>query len=214
MMRSICLINPNTSAATTDLMVELARAAAAPGTSIFGRTARTGPPLIIDPHDLDVAARAVAALAAQIFSDGVIVAAFGDPGVDELRQSLGVPVVGIGEAAVRAAAAGGRQFSIVTTTPLLEGSIRAKVAAHGFASQLASIRISQQDPVSLTGDPVALQAVLHRLADRCVAEDGADAIVIGGGPLAAAARAIAHLADVPIIEPVPAAVAWLERLTA
>ncbi len=211
-MPSICLINPNTSVATTELMAGLARSMAAPGTSITGMTARSGAPLITDPAALREAALAVAALAEQISADGVVVAAFGDPGVVELQRLLSVPVIGIGEVAVREAAAGGRRFSIATTTPLLEGSIRANVAALGFAGQLASVRISRQDPASLTADPLELEAVLQSLVDRCIADDGADAIIIGGGPLSAAARAISDRVSIVIIEPVPVAVAWMERL--
>jgi allantoin racemase len=208
-MKRIHLINPNTSTATTALMVGLASAAAPAGFVIEGITARTGAPLITNPASLEVAAAAVDDLAAELTGDGVIVAAFGDPGADRLRRRLAVPVIGIGEAAVRAASAGGRRFSIVTTTPLLEASIRERVALLGFAEQLASIRITTQDPVALTADAAQLEAALQELVDRCVADDGAGAIIVGGGPLAAAARAIAGRTKAAIIEPVPAAVAWM-----
>jgi allantoin racemase len=122
-----------------------------------------------------------------------------------------VPVIGIGEAAFREAAVGGRRFSIATTTPLLEMSIRANVALLGFADQLASVRNSHQDPVALMRDPAALQAALSRLVERCIDDAEADAIIIGGGPLAAAARALSGATSVPIIEPVPAAVRWMCR---
>jgi allantoin racemase len=210
-MAHIHLVNPNTSAATTELMVGLARAAAPAGLAITGITARTGAALITDSASIDTAAAAVAALAPELTGDGVIVSAFGDPGADDLRRSLNVPVIGIGEASIRAAAAHGRRFSIVTTTPKLEPGIRARVAALGFADHLASIRITTQDPVALTADADRLETALQALVDRCVADDGAQAIIIGGGPLAAAAHAIAARASVAIIEPVPAAVAWMVR---
>jgi allantoin racemase len=210
-MARIHLINPNTSAATTELMIGLARAAAPAGLTITGITARTGASLITDRASLEIAAAAVAALAPKLTGDGVIVAAFGDPGADHLRQRLAVPVIGIGEASMRVAAAHGRRFSIVTTTPDLEPGIRARVAVHGLADRLASIRITTQDPVALTADADRLEAALQALVDRCVTDDGAEAIIIGGGPLSAAARAIATRTSVAIIEPVPAAVAWMAR---
>lgn len=208
-MIKIQIVNPNTSTATTDLMLEMARAAAPRGLSITGVTARQGAPLIVDGRGLDLSIAAVAALEPELISAGVIVAAFGDPGADLLRNRLKIPVVGIGEASIRAAHAGGRRFSIVTTTPLLEPAMRARVEKLGCATGLASIRISTDDPVRLTADPVALEQRLQALVDLCVAEDGADAVIIGGGPLARAARVIAQRTPAAIIEPVPAAVAWM-----
>ncbi len=56
------------------------------------------------------------------------------------------------------------------------------------------------------GDRQGLADALREACERAVRDLGAQALVIGGGPLAVAARAIAHSLPVPIIEPVPAAV--------
>ena len=210
-MRRVQLVNPNTSTATTAMMLERARAVAPAGLSLEGVTAPFGAALIIDPESLETAAAAVAALAPRLTGEGVIVAAFGDPGADRLAASLAVPVIGIGEAAIRAAARGGRRFAIVTTTPRLEAGIRALVDRLGLGGQLASVRITTQDPVALTPDAPRLEAALQALADECAQRDGAEAIVVGGGPLTAAARAIAGRSQVEIIEPVPAAVAAMAK---
>jgi allantoin racemase len=205
----IHFVNPNTSTATTALMLARARDVAPAGLIIDGLTVPAGVALITDRAGLAVAESQVVSLRPQLTGQGVIVAAFGDPGAVYLRAILKVPVIGIGEAAIRAAAAGGRRFSIVTTTPRLRPDIRARAIACGVEDCLASIRITEADPVALTNDPVRLEAALQDLVDRCIAEDGAEAIVIGGGPLAAAARAIAARTVVAIVEPVPAAVAWM-----
>ena len=54
--------------------------------------------------------------------------------------------------------------------------------------------------------PESLLDALARACDEAVRLDGAQALVIGGGPLARAARALRHRVAVPLIEPVPAAV--------
>jgi allantoin racemase len=210
-MTHVLLVNPNTSVSTTKLMLESARQAAPSGMQISDATARQGASLIVDPEGLAIAAAAVADLMPELSGDGIIVAAFGDPGVDVLRRALRVPVMGIGEAAMREAQAGGRRFSIVTTTPQLEASIRSHAAALGYAENLARIRTTVGDPIHLTADVQRLEAELLALVECTVAEDGAEAVIIGGGPLARAARAIAHQVHVPIIEPVPAAVTWMAR---
>jgi Asp/Glu/hydantoin racemase len=209
-MAHIQIINPNTSVATTTLMLEIARSCVPGQVALSGLTVTTGAQLIVDPDALAAAADAVLALEPMLSGDGVIVAAYGDPGADELRRRLRVPVVGIGEASLRAAAAKGR-FSIVTTTPRLEASIRARVAHLGLAGQLASIRISSGDPALLTADAGALETALEALVVQCRGIDGAEAVVIGGGPLSRAARAIAERSPVAIIEPLPAAVRWMLR---
>ena len=86
-----------------------------------GATAASGAQLIVNEDQLRVAALAVAAMAPALAatSDGVIVSAFGDTGVDELRTQLTQPVVGIAESAMREGGRGERCFSIITTTPEL-----------------------------------------------------------------------------------------------
>jgi len=205
-IRRIALINPNTSTATTARIAEIARAAAVPGIEIVGLTAPYGAPLITNPDEFSTAGDAVLSMPDAAFEgiSGVIVAAFGDPGADALGERLRVPVIGIAEASMRAAADVGR-FSVVTTISLLADRMRQRAAHLGLGSHLMSVRTTEGDPALLMADETALQAALAALIDIAVAEDGAEAIVIGGGPLAVAAQALAAYSPVPLIEPVPIA---------
>ena len=95
------LVNPNTNVATTERMVEIAREAAPPDAVIKGATAAFGVPLITEPSALAMAADAVEALVRSTDMrpfDGVIVAAFGDPGLDRIRALVPCRVTGIAEA--------------------------------------------------------------------------------------------------------------------
>lgn len=206
-MMRLLLVNPNTSAATTAAMVAIAREAAPEGVLIEGATAAFGAALITDEATLATAAEAVAALAATLDPrnwDGMIVAAFGDPGLAALRARLPLPVTGIGEAGMAEAAEGGRRFAVATTTPGLAAAI-GRMAA-GYGALFRGVRLTPGDPAALTADPAALQDALRRCCAEAVELDGAEAVVIGGGPLALAARALRPLLAVPIVEPVPAAV--------
>lgn len=208
----LLLANPNTSGATTAAMLAVAREAAPDGMAIEGVTAQTGSALIIDDSALALAAEAtVALLQPSTVQDhaGVIVAAFGDPGLDALRRSLGVPVTGIAEAAMAEAAAQGR-FVVVTTTPGLVDAIGRTAARYGHAGLFGGVRLTTGDPRILMQDPALLVAALAAACAAAV-HDGAAAIVIGGGPLATAARALRGHLPVPLVEPIPAAVrlaAW------
>lgn len=202
----IILVNPNTNAATTAAMVAIAREAAAGRAAIVGFTAPFGAPLITGPEALAVAAQAAAALAPRLAdADGVIVGAFGDPGLDALRAALRGPVTGLAEAGMAEAGAEGRRFAVVTTTPELRDHIAATAARHGHAD-FAGTWTTPGDPVALTADADALRAALAEACRLAIRQGGAKAVVIGGGPLAVAARALAGTLPVPLVEPVPAAV--------
>lgn len=215
-MQTIALVNPNTSTATTARMVDIAREAAAGRIEIAGLTARFGAALITSAAEIAVAREAVAALAGGIAGrySGVIVSAFGDPGLDDLRRALAVPVAGIGEAGLLEAAHDGRRFAIVTTTPGLVDAIDAMATRLGLAPVYGGVVLTSGDPVSLTADAARLEAALAAAIDRAIGERGAEAVVIGGGPLAVAARALARRFPVPVVEPIPAAVRWIERALA
>ena len=202
----IALVNPNTNAGTTAAMVSIAAEVAGAQARVEGHTARFGVPLITEPGAFDRAAKAVAALAPSLSAaDAVIVAAFSDPGLAALRAALDVPVTGIAEAGMAEAGVNGRPFAVVTTTPKLAPRIASTAARYGHL-RFAGTWTTDGDPTALTADAAALEVALAR-AIRCAADSGrVEAVVIGGGPLAMAARALSAAAPVPLVEPVPAAV--------
>lgn len=206
----ILLLNPNTSAATTARMVEIASLAAPPGLTVEGMTAPFGAPLITDPDALAIAAEAVAAALASMerMPDGVIIAAFGDPGLAAARASLPCPVMGIAEASMAQAARFGR-FGVATTTPHLADAIADMARAYGHADRFTGVRLTPGDPATLMADPAGLTQALALACRQCAGEDGAAAIIIGGGPLASAARQLRSDLAMPIIEPIPEAVGLL-----
>ncbi|MFD2238968.1 aspartate/glutamate racemase family protein [Aureimonas populi] len=216
-MTRLVLVNPNTSQASTDAMVAIGRQTGERDLSIEGVTAPFGAPLITDEDALDEAARAVLSLAPRLRRtpcDGVIVAAFGDPGLSRLRDILDVPVTGIAEAGMAAAAAGGRRFAVVTTTPGLIGVIEKAASRYGHAALFAGTFLTEGDPVALMAEPYALVNALEAACKAAIRQGDAQAIVIGGGPLAPAARALAPTLGVALIEPVPAAIRFAALRTA
>jgi allantoin racemase len=210
----ILLINPNTSRATTAQMVAIAEAAAPPGVAIVGATARRGPAMIVGAEQLASAAAEVVAmgLAPAKAVDGIIVSAFGDPGLAELRAASAVPAVGIAEAAMFEAAEGGRRFGVATVTPLLAEVIAERVREAGLADLYTGIRLTAGDPFTLTRDPTILIEALDQAARQCIDCDGAEAVIIGGGPLGQAAIALAPRFATSIVAPIPAAVRRLVGL--
>ncbi|MDQ8020949.1 MAG: aspartate/glutamate racemase family protein [Moraxellaceae bacterium] len=215
--RRIALINPNASAAVTAMMLGIARRAvpadAQGRLTLEGFSASEGPPLITDEAALADAAAAmparVTAIAAEGF-DGFIIAGFGDPGLLAVRQQLAQPVTGIAEAGMAEAASGGRRFAIVTTTTALHDSLIRTAHDYGHADALAAVRITPGDVHAVMNDPARMAEALLACCEQAVRLDGAEAIVLGGGPLASVAEGIGARIGVPLVEPVAAAVrlAW------
>ena len=201
----LLLINPNTSAATLAMMLDVARGLLPGSVEIAGVCAAFGPPMIVDAAALAAAATEVAGFGRLAGIDAVIVAAFGDPGVAALQAANAVPVIGIGAAAMQEAAATGRRFGIVTTTPGLAGAIEAQVTGLGLAGRFTGLRLTEGG-VALPADPAALIQALERAMRDCIDRDGAQAVIVGGGPLAQAAAALRHRFPAEIVEPVPAAI--------
>jgi Asp/Glu/hydantoin racemase len=206
-MARILLINPNTSERTTEMMLAVARPLLPPDMTLRGLGAASGVAMIVDEAGLAAGAAEVVRIgtAEALHSDAVIVAAFGDPGAGTLQAMLPIPVIGIGEAAIRDAAANGRRFGIATTTPLLVRSIETCVRRLGLGGMFTGVRVPGGDPLALAADPAAQEDALAAAATACIEEDGADSVIIGGGPLSATAARLRHRFGIAIVEPVPAA---------
>ena len=120
------------------MMVAIARSAAIDGFDVDGATATRAPQMIVTPDALDAASTEVLEIAQsnRHACDGIIVAAFGDPGLAGIKAAMKLPAVGIGKSSMRAAAENGRRFGVATTTPLLGAKIDALPDALGLRSLL------------------------------------------------------------------------------
>ena len=203
--RRVLLLNPNTSPAATGMMLAVARPLLPIGWTLEGTQAASGAAMIVDESALATAAAEVLRIGRDPVADAIIVAAFGDPGVVALQAARSGPVVGIAEAALREAAQNGRRFGIATTTPGLVAAIAARVEQLGRTAQCTGIRVSDLAPLILAADPARQDEALFHAATACIEQDGAAAVIIGGGPLSASAARLRQRCAIPIIEPVPAA---------
>ena len=209
-MKRILLVNPNTNAATTASMLAIARETAAGLLQIEAMTAPEGVPMITDALALQQASQVLTGLIPELRAqnwDGVITAAYGDPALQALREGLDCPVTGIGEASMLEAAGYGA-FAVVTTTPELAGSITAMAGWLGLGSLFGGVYLTRGDAVAVTDDPALLVERLEEACLRAVHEAGGGlaSLIIGGGPLAVAARVLVERVPVRLIEPVPASI--------
>lgn len=204
----ILLINPNGSHATSDMMQAIARKAATGRMAVAAATATRNPPMIINGAQLEASAEQVVEIGCNHDDEckGIVVSAFGDPGLAALRERVDVPVVGICEASMIEASQGGRRFGVATSTPDLTEAIAQRASDLGLAHLYTGIRCTPGDPIAVAGDELLLRQTLGDAVRECIELDGAEAVIIGGGPLGQAAEQLQPLFDTPVIAPIPCAI--------
>ncbi|XQU76330.1 Asp/Glu/hydantoin racemase [Cupriavidus sp. H18C2] len=213
---NILIVNPNISESVSDLIYAEAKRTASPDTHLTMATASFGVAYIETRFEALVGGYATACAAAERAGtfDGLIVAAFGDPGLAGIKELFDVPVVGMTEAALASACLLGQRFSIIAISHRIEAWYRECVAANGLASRLASIR-SLQSPLRDIGSVQQDHTrALEDMSLRAVREDGADVIIVAGAPLAGLARALQGKIPVPVVDGVSSAVRHCESLLA
>ena len=200
-MPRILLINPNTTEAVTALVAGHVRRLAGEEAEVVAVTGRFGARYISSRAAVAVAGHAALdALAEHVADcDAVYLACFGDPGLVALQEVSPVPVIGMAEASCRVAAAGGRRFGIVTGGVLWPAMLTEFVMLQGLAEHLAGIRAVAPTGGEIARDPERALAQLADACRACTAEDGAEAVILGGAGLAGLARRIQPDVPVPVI---------------
>jgi allantoin racemase len=209
----LLLINPNTTAAVTERLAAVGCGVADPETEIVALTAPRGFPYISARSEAQIAGVvAMEIIADHQGVDGAIIAAFGDPGLFAARELFDFPVVGMSEAAMLTACMLGGRFAIVTFTAALGPWFADCVLAHGMTDRCAGVRTLDGAFASLSDVQDEKEALLVELANKAVAEDGADVVILAGAPLAGLAARARTRIPVPIVDPIAAAVKQVETL--
>ena len=184
--------------------------------NVVGVTATTGPTMITTPQALDEAARhlpdVVCGAVDRHRPDVVVIGGFGDPGVDRLRDCLAIPVIGIGEAAVRDASRHGHRFGIATTTGDLVEQLSQLVRNIALSDLFTGVEVTTTEPLRLARLPDLSCHELAAAVEQARAH-GAEKVIIGGGPLSSAADYLEQLFPGVIVDPISAAARWAVQLT-
>jgi len=204
---TILVVNPNTSAEMTVAIDRMAREAAGARANVVTRRSLQGPHTIEGPLDaaLGVAGMLEVVGAYPDSFDAIVVACFGDPGVEALRLLVRVPVLGIGAAAFTQAAFIAPRFAIVTPTVGTPERYAAVSAALGLTQQFVG---TYQTPLAVadfeSGDPAVVD-ILAFHAQQAV-KDGADCLLFGCAGIADQIRDIEERVGVLCIPSVAAGV--------
>lgn len=199
-MSRLLLINPNTTTSVTEKVAAAARQAL-PGVDVTSATGRFGAAYISSRASFAVAGHAALDCLAQHGdgADTVLLACFGDPGLDALREVSPVPVIGLVEAACQEAGRNGRRYAIVTGGerwgPMLDEMIRIRGLQHG----LAHIKTVAPTGGQIAADPDGALAMLADTCRECITQHGAQAVILGGAGLLGLAARVEALIGQPVI---------------
>jgi len=210
----ILVVNPNTTESMTRKIASSARAAASGGTIVETVTSEMGPESVEGYYDEAFAVpgvvRAIAA-GEKNGIDGAVIACFDDTGLDAARSDVAIPVVGICEAALHLAAPLAHRLAIVTTLSRSIPPLEILVMRYGaaarctvHAAEVAVLALEERDSDAL--------ARIESQIQRALAEERAEAIILGCAGMADLAASLTRKFGVPVIDGVAAAVKLIEAL--
>ncbi|MBP2444861.1 aspartate/glutamate racemase family protein [Rhizobium leguminosarum] len=210
----ILIVNPNTTASMTEKAATAARAVAASGTEIIAATSRMGPVSIEGHYD---GALAIPGLLAELKErqaagyDAAVIACFDDTGLEAARSFADVPILGLCESAVVTAGFLAQRFTVVTTLERSRVLIDNLVRRYGMGDR-AKVRACDIPVLELEDAASGAVGKLRAEIERALAEDGAEAIVLGCAGMTDLARELQAIYGVPVVDGVAAAVKQAESL--
>lgn len=210
----ILIVNPNTTASMTEKAAAAARAVAASGTEIIAATSRMGPVSIEGHYD---GALAIPGLLSELRErqgegyDAAVIACFDDTGLEAARSFADVPILGLCESAVVTAGFLAQRFTVVTTLERSRVLIDNLVRRYGMGAR-ARVRASDIPVLELEDAASGAIGKLRAEIERALAEDGAEAIVLGCAGMTDLARELQEIYGVPVVDGVAAAVKQAEAL--
>ena len=215
-MTRILVVNPNTTASMTATIAHAARLVAGPATEIVAVTSSMGPVSIEGYYDEAFALPGLLAEIGKAEREGAqaaVIACFDDTGLDAARAMVRMPVIGICEAAMMTASLIAKRFTVVTTMERSRVPIEELAQRYGMAGR-ARIRAANIAVLSLEDPNSGARDRLRNEIVRAIAEDSAEAIVLGCAGMADLAHTLSLEFGMPVIDGVGAAVKQAEALVA
>lgn len=203
----VLLINPNVSGDMTERIAAAARVHLPAAAELVTATASFGAEVIASRSAFAIAGHAALDAFARHAGgcDAVILACFGDPGLEALREIADVPVAGLLDASVRRCGELSQPFGIVTAGALWRPMLEERIATMDERGLLRGIETINVSGLEISRAPGQAIAVIDAAAARLAAR-GAEAVVLGGAAMVGLAGRLAT--PVTVIDCLEAAVAW------
>lgn len=207
------IINGNTYAAMTANIDAQARAAARPTTQICTTQPAAGPHTIESYYDEYLAIPHILAeiIQHETESDAIILACWGDPGIEAAREITRKPVIGIAEASLYVANNLGAKFGVVSTLKRTQHMVEKTIEKVGLSSRCA-LAICTDLPVAATEEDRDHTVDVLEAGSRQAIAAGAEVIVLGCAGMSGLDQQLAARIGLPVVDAVAAAVVWAEAL--
>lgn len=210
----ILFLNPNRNDMMTRMVLDEARRVVRPGTTLRGLTAAGGPSYI--GSETTLLEGGMAALEAldtvEEQPDAIVLACFGDPGLEALRERAGCPVVCMVDASINYARSLGYRPGIVTGGASWQRLLPPMLRRLGIDGQVPiSCLEANGDDISRSG-----RAPLEEIEASILGmhrEHGVTCAIIGGAALAGVHRRLELSARIPVLDASAVAAAHAETLS-
>ena len=207
-MSRILVINPNSlEAMTREIDHAVAPLRMPGGPDLECVTLVEGPPGINSQQDGDGVIAPMLRLMRrrEHDCDAFVIACYGDPGIDSMREATAKPVLGIAESGILTALTLGQRFGVIALS--VKGVARQlrRIGSYGLSGRLARIlplgmaAADTMDESKTLGQMIETGKALREV-------HGADVIVMGCAGMAAYRKPLQDAVGVPIVEPTQAAV--------
>jgi len=146
--------------------------------------------------------------------DGVILGCFGDPGLDDMRETVKIPVIGPGETSMVTAAILGHRFSIITVMDSVIPSLEKLAKVVGVERKLASVRSVNIPVLELGKDMEVTKKKIIEEAEIALEHDRSDVIILGCMSMAfmGISEEIQEKLGIPVVNPAYVSLKILEAL--
>ncbi|MCQ1060941.1 aspartate/glutamate racemase family protein [Photobacterium sp. ZSDE20] len=213
----IQLINPNTCKGMTDKIALCAEHIALPTTRITACSPLHGPETIECARDEVLASSGLLEVIRECEQeeskpDGYIVACFGDPALDAVKELTKAPVIGIAQAAFHTASLVANRFAVVTTLARTIPTAEHLLQRYSLAERCCAIRAIELPVMALEQTDHATFKQLLAACQQTLQHDGAEAIVLGCAGMSDLVSDLQSELGVPVIDGVTAAVSMVESL--
>jgi len=135
----------------------------------------------------------------------IIINCFGNPGLEEVKKIVKIPVVGAGEASFLKAKESKKRFSVITTVEEAVVRVRRNARKYGAEQFLASIRFLGIH-VPEFAQKQRLRRALLKEGEKALKEDRAEIIVLGCTAMVGNAEWLSKKLGVPVIDPTKVAI--------
>lgn len=212
----LLIINPNTSTFVTDKIRACAVAAAGPGVEVTAVTGQKGTPIVGTRSECALATCEVMELALEHGkdADGILLGISFDTGLDELREMLSIPVVGMSEAGMLASCALAKRFSMVTfgdrAVPLYDEMVRRYGLEERSSGTVSLPPLSREE----LENPMLVADRLTDKIEEAARTRGAESVVLAGAVFAGLAPVLKERVSIPIVDGIVAGVGMLNTLHA